>query len=288
MLKRLIICGMSQSNKLIPPVTPIQTRLSNFFVTTPPPSGGKKRSFSSDSISPTTSPFPCTPSPKHLKISQTSNPSLSSQNDPATEQDPGEDIPSASSEQIELMQRRREEALKKRNISIFTSGMESSWKFALKEELSKPYFHQLVEFVETERSRVCVYPAPQDVFSWSRHCHIQDVRVVILGQDPYHGPSQAHGLCFSVTRGVVIPPSLLNIYKELKTDIPGFEVPNHGHLVTWVEQVITNSNAIIITHRVASYRLIGPRLSSYNYVCLTFFDTFCISKLLPIINKCIL
>ena len=109
----------------------------------------------------------------------------------------------------------------------------------MKEELSKPYFLELVDFVEGERTRACVYPPPQEVFSWSRHCHIQDVRVVILGQDPYHGPSQAHGLCFSVTRGVATPPSLLNMYKELKTDISDFNAPNHGHLVSWAEQVIS-------------------------------------------------
>ena len=234
MLNRFItyFVRMSHNKKLTPPVTPVQTRLSSFFVkqsSSGDASDTRKRSLSSDSI------FPSSPISKQLKLSQTSEPSSQTELTPDNQNcDSGEVLDDM---QVKLIQKRREEALRKGRVSLFTYGMDSSWKSALREDLSKPYFHELIEFVENERSGAPVYPPPQDVFSWSKHCHIQDVRVVILGQDPYHGPSQAHGLCFSVTRGVSIPPSLLNIYKELKSDIPGFEIPKHGHLVSWAEQV---------------------------------------------------
>ena len=74
-------------------------------------------------------------------------------------------------------------------------------------------------------------------FSWTHHFDVKETKVVILGQDPYHGPRQAHGLCFSVQKGVPAPPSLVNMYKELKEDIPGFVIPNHGFLEGWAKQV---------------------------------------------------
>ena len=233
MLKRFLTYFIQMSqNELTPPVTPIQTRLSSFFAKQSSSGGGsdtRKRSLSNDSI------IPSSPISKQLKLSQTSEPSSQSGFTPDEQNcDSGEVL---DDKQMKLIQQRREEALRKRMVSQFTCGMDSSWKFALREDLSKPYFRELIEFVEKERSGAPVYPPPQDVFSWSKHCHIQDVRVVILGQDPYHGPNQAHGLCFSVTRGVAIPPSLLNIYKELESDILGFEIPKHGHLVSWAEQV---------------------------------------------------
>ncbi|KAI6652833.1 Uracil-DNA glycosylase isoform X2 [Oopsacas minuta] len=245
---------MSQSSKLTP-VTPVQTRLSTFFITSPSSGGSsscRKRPLSSDSISPSP-PIrqQCSPLSKQLKMSQSSDVVLiSSQPDhdldpelPTTKQDSDTEV--MSEEQLKQIQLRREEAAKKRQVSLFTYGMDSSWKSALKDDLSKPYFRELIEFVENERSRGSVYPPPQDVFSWSKHCHIQDVRVVVLGQDPYHGPSQAHGLCFSVNPGVQIPPSLLNIYKELKSDISEFEAPKHGNLVSWAEQGVLLLNACL-------------------------------------------
>lgn len=88
----------------------------------------------------------------------------------------------------------------------------------------------------TQRTRATIYPRPENVWEWTKYCPIQDVKVVILGQDPYHGPSQAHGLCFSVQKGVTPPPSLINMYKELESDIEGFVKPKHGHLIGWTEQ----------------------------------------------------
>ena len=223
---------MSHNSKLTPPVTPVQTQLSSFFIKQSSPGGAsenRKRSLSNDPI------FPSSPISKQLKLSQTSEPN--SQLELAPEKQNSDSGEVLDDKQMKLIQQRREEALKKRKVSQFTCGMDSSWKSALREDLSKPYFHELIEFVDIERTGAPVYPPPQDVFSWSKHCQIQDVRVVILGQDPYHGPSQAHGLCFSVAREVAVPPSLLNIYKELKSDIPGFEIPKHGHLVSWAEQV---------------------------------------------------
>ena len=82
---------------------------------------------------------------------------------------------------------------------------------------------------------------PINFFSWTHHFDIKDTKVVILGQDPYHGPGQAHGLCFSVQKGVPAPPSLVNMYKELKKDIPGFDIPSHGFLEGWAKQVTSET-----------------------------------------------
>ena len=101
-----------------------------------------------------------------------------------------------------------------------------SWFDALKDEFDKPYFLKLNSFMETERkSSVKIFPPHDEVWSWTHHFPIEDTKVVILGQDPYHGPGQAHGLCFSVKRPVKPPPSLLNMYKELVDDIEGFQKP---------------------------------------------------------------
>ena len=101
-----------------------------------------------------------------------------------------------------------------------------TWFDALKDEFDKPYFLKLNSFMETERkSSVKIFPPHDEVWSWTHHFPIEDTKVVILGQDPYHGPGQAHGLCFSVKRPVKPPPSLLNMYKELVDDIEGFQKP---------------------------------------------------------------
>lgn len=119
-----------------------------------------------------------------------------------------------------------------------------SWKIALAEEFNKPYFKELENFVAQERKSKTIYPAPEDVFSAFELTPFEQVNVLILGQDPYHGENQAHGLCFSVKPGVKTPPSLVNIYKELKNDI-GFEIPNHGYLVPWAKQGILMINAVL-------------------------------------------
>lgn len=120
-----------------------------------------------------------------------------------------------------------------------------SWYQALKKEFTKPYFLKLSEFVATERRNATIYPPTEQVYSWTQYCTLEDVKVVILGQDPYHGPKQAHGLCFSVQSGVPAPPSLKNMYKELEDDIEGFTTPNHGHLVGWATQGVLLLNACL-------------------------------------------
>ena len=113
--------------------------------------------------------------------------------------------------------------------------LEASWKEALQEEFEKPYFSSLARFVEEERGRGPVYPPEAHVFSAFASCRFDQVKVVIVGQDPYHGPGQAHGLCFSVQKGVPLPPSLRNIYKELESDL-GLPTPPHGCLTGWARQ----------------------------------------------------
>ncbi|XP_041370936.1 uracil-DNA glycosylase-like [Gigantopelta aegis] len=124
-------------------------------------------------------------------------------------------------------------------------GVGPTWMRALKSEFEKPYFLKLSKFIQDERARHTVYPPPAQVFSWTKACDIQDVKVVILGQDPYHGPRQAHGLCFSVQQGIPPPPSLVNMYKELESDIEGFKHPGHGMLIGWARQGVLLLNACL-------------------------------------------
>jgi len=121
--------------------------------------------------------------------------------------------------------------------------IESSWKGVLKEEFSKPYFEQIALHIKTERSQgKIIYPPGALIFNAFNTTPFDKVKVVILGQDPYHGPGQAHGLCFSVQHGVPPPPSLINIFKELQEDI-GVPVPDHGNLTHWAEQGVFLLNA---------------------------------------------
>lgn len=121
-----------------------------------------------------------------------------------------------------------------------------SWFNALKDEFDKPYFQKLNNFLETERkSSVKIFPPHDQVWSWTHHFPIEETKVVILGQDPYHGPGQAHGLCFSVQRPVKPPPSLLNMYKELSNDVKGFQKPDHGCLIGWSKQGVLLLNACL-------------------------------------------
>jgi uracil-DNA glycosylase len=120
-----------------------------------------------------------------------------------------------------------------------------SWFEALSSEFGKPYFTKLSQFLVAERASHTVYPPDDQVWTWTHTCPISKVKVVILGQDPYHNPQQAHGLCFSVPTGVPTPPSLLNIYQELRRDIPGFEAPRHGNLIGWARQGVLLLNAVL-------------------------------------------
>lgn len=111
-----------------------------------------------------------------------------------------------------------------------------AWYQAIGEEFSKDYMLELREFLEEEVKAYTIYPPSQDTFNAFKYCPLDQVKVVILGQDPYHGPNQAHGLCFSVKEGVKAPPSLVNIFKELEASIEGFTRPSHGELTSWAEQ----------------------------------------------------
>jgi len=123
--------------------------------------------------------------------------------------------------------------------------MGNSWRDALKSEFEKDYFKKLSRFLTEERKNKKIYPPENEVFSWTKLHNIRKTKVVIIGQDPYHGPRQAHGLCFSVCPGVTPPPSLKNIYKELETDIEGFKTPEHGHLIGWSSQGVLLLNACL-------------------------------------------
>ena len=122
--------------------------------------------------------------------------------------------------------------------------IESSWKAALKDEFGKEYFKTLTDFVKNEYISAKVYPPPKFVFSAFELCPFDKVSVVILGQDPYHGAGQAHGLSFSVPENVAIPPSLRNIYKEIAADIGG-TIPAHGNLEHWAKQGVLLLNATL-------------------------------------------
>lgn len=113
--------------------------------------------------------------------------------------------------------------------------LKNDWNELLKDEFSKDYYLSLREFLKNEYTTKIIYPDKYDIFNALHYTSYKDVKVVILGQDPYHGPNQAHGLSFSVSPGVKIPPSLLNIYKELNSDL-GCYIPNNGYLKKWADQ----------------------------------------------------
>lgn len=120
-----------------------------------------------------------------------------------------------------------------------------SWQHVLAGELEKPYFQQLTRFLEAERTAHRVFPAEEDVFAAFKLTPYERVRVLLLGQDPYHDEGQAHGLCFSVRPGVSPPPSLANMYKEALSDLPGFKVPSHGCLTAWASQGVLLLNTVL-------------------------------------------
>lgn len=122
----------------------------------------------------------------------------------------------------------------------------TTWQDLIGQEQNLPYFIETLETVKQERAQgQIIYPADDDIFSAFTSTPFEQVKVVILGQDPYHGPDQAHGLSFSVKPGVKVPPSLANMYKELAVDIQGFTVPNHGYLQHWAEQGVLLLNTVL-------------------------------------------
>ncbi len=122
--------------------------------------------------------------------------------------------------------------------------IEQSWQTELAHEFEQPYFNQLVNFVKSEYAKHTVYPPGKLIFNAFDKCPFDAVKVVIIGQDPYHGQGQAHGLCFSVNHGIAVPPSLKNIYRELHDDI-GFTIPNSGNLEKWSNQGVLMLNATL-------------------------------------------
>lgn len=135
---------------------------------------------------------------------------------------------------------------------------QTDWNPLLRDQFEQPYWKQLQAFVAAERQAGEVYPAHDDVFTALHLTPLEQVRVVILGQDPYHGPGQAHGLSFSVRHGVAVPPSLRNIHKELHDDL-GIEPPGHGNLQAWAESgvLLLNSVLTVRAHTAASHRKQG-------------------------------
>ena len=122
--------------------------------------------------------------------------------------------------------------------------IEPSWKELLQDEFEKPYFSELIQFVKNEYKTTKIYPPGKLIFNAFDHCPAEQTKVVILGQDPYHGPGQAHGLCFSVPEGIEQPPSLQNIFKEINNDL-GKPVPASGNLERWAEQGVLMLNTVL-------------------------------------------
>jgi uracil-DNA glycosylase len=131
----------------------------------------------------------------------------------------------------------------------------TDWNPVLRDEFDKPYWGELQRFVAAERERHTVYPPHEDVYNALHRTPRGEVKVLILGQDPYHGPRQAHGLCFSVRPGVDVPPSLQNIFKELQSDL-GIAAPNHGCLDAWADQgvLLLNATLTVRAHQAASHQ----------------------------------
>ena len=130
----------------------------------------------------------------------------------------------------------------------------ADWKALLQEEFDKPYFEELIRFVKEEYATHRIYPRGSNIFRAFDKCPFDRLKVVIIGQDPYHGPNQAHGLCFSVADGVPHPPSLQNIFKEVAADI-GTPIPTSGNLDRWAEQGVLLLNAVLTVreHEAASH-----------------------------------
>lgn len=133
--------------------------------------------------------------------------------------------------------------------------IEPSWRQVLKQEFEQPYFNQLISFVKTAYSTQQIFPPGKEIFNAFNLCPFNEVKVVIIGQDPYHGPGQAHGLCFSVKEGVPFPPSLRNIFKEINNDL-GIPVPQNGDLSRWAKQgvLLLNATLTVQAHLAGSHQ----------------------------------
>ncbi|MCQ2507888.1 MAG: uracil-DNA glycosylase [Dorea sp.] len=137
-------------------------------------------------------------------------------------------------------------------------AISNDWLVALKDEFRKPYYRELFQIVTKEYQERQIFPPADDIFNAFHLTPLKNVKVVILGQDPYHNVGQAHGLCFSVKKGVAVPPSLVNIYKELQDDL-GCSIPDHGYLTKWAEQGVLMLNTVLTVraHEANSHRGIG-------------------------------
>lgn len=137
-------------------------------------------------------------------------------------------------------------------------AIESSWKDCLNPEFEKPYFKTLSTFVKNEYQQYTCYPKGIDIFAAFNHCPFANTKVVLLGQDPYHGPNQANGLCFSVKEGIPHPPSLKNIFKEIETDL-GIAYPESGNLERWAKQgvLLLNATLTVRAHEAGSHQKKG-------------------------------
>ena len=136
--------------------------------------------------------------------------------------------------------------------------IEDSWEKVLQTEFDKPYFKELTDFVRSEYATATIYPPASLIFNAFNLCPFSKVKVVIIGQDPYHGPGQAHGLCFSVNDGVQFPPSLQNIFKEIKSDLD-IPIPTSGNLTRWAEQgvLLLNATLTVRAHSAGSHQKKG-------------------------------
>lgn len=136
--------------------------------------------------------------------------------------------------------------------------IDSSWKEILEEEFKTPYFEALKQFLVEEKKKHIIYPPGDQIFSAFNYTPFDKVKIVIIGQDPYHGEGQAHGLCFSVLKGIRKPPSLLNIFKEIKNDL-GYEIPSHGNLEKWARQgvLLLNASLTVRANQAGSHQKKG-------------------------------
>jgi len=145
----------------------------------------------------------------------------------------------------------------------------NQWKTFLEKEFKQPYFQELAAFLKVEYANKKIYPSKIDVFSTFINTDLDEVKIVIIGQDPYHQPNQAHGMCFSVLPTVKIPPSLTNIYRELQDDM-GCYIPNHGYLMSWAKQGVLMLNTVLtvedskpLSHRNKGWEIFTDHVLEY-------------------------
>jgi uracil-DNA glycosylase len=144
-----------------------------------------------------------------------------------------------------------------------------SWQEVIGAEKTQPYFQQTVEAVKQARAAgTVIYPPEADVFNAFRYTGFDQLKIVIIGQDPYHGPNQAHGLCFSVRPDIPVPPSLKNIYKELALEYPDFVIPKHGYLESWARQgvLLLNTVLTVVANEPNSHRHLGWETFTDNVI----------------------